>query len=753
MSTDTKQARLTVEELHELKWFLGSFLALVALWSLWPINLGVGPVILLACSAIGVGILLPRRLAALPAVVWKLAPFAIVALIGIAVFLSAGGDFLVPLVHMIVLLLLYRVLVPRRRREDLQLVLICLFSLVVAGVLTVSLLFAFQILLFTPLAMLFLFLVCILDRGGDSREETASWKNFHFGRLVRRVWSALNLQVFGVSVVLFGFVVGLSMLVFVLIPRYNFNQAMPFLERTESARSGFTEEVGLGDVTSIKQDNSVALRVDVPSREAVPSMPYWRMLVLDEYTDGNFRMSGKLKSKANRNERRFHRLLGWRGVAPGIGDGTWTFYLEGGVSRYLPLPGPFRELRFQGRRKAAVLKDVGIIQMDAVKQNVFFYRIADLRWPDRMAASREEVNAYRQYEEARKDAGSSENADFEGGENEDSDRLKTLELPVSSEEENFLAELNSEITQGSEVKDVSEYGEAVESYLHENHYYSLSPGISEGAGDPVVEWLRGGEPGHCELYAGALVILAREAGYPARMVVGFAGGSWNAVESYWLVRNRSAHAWVELYDPEDQVWLRMDPTPGNGDGGATADESDEGFSERGWSAWFDSLRIQWYRRVVNFDEEDQLSMVNALGELWEQWKTSASDWVRDRVATVKEWLSQPLTIRSFAGAGVLVAVAGALYLLWWKRFEWLAFIRCRLFASDKIAPVRRQAGRYLVRLNEREAEADPERFSKERVDAVRRDLERLRYGPPVSLESGRAILVRAGRILRELRRW
>ena len=61
-------------------------------------------------------------------------------------------------------------------------------------------------------------------------------------------------------------------------------------------------------------------------------------------------------------------------------------------------------------------------------------------------------------------------------------------------------------------------------------------------------------------------MLARLAGIPSRIAVGYTGGSAGPHGS-WQVTTADAHAWPELYFP-GQGWLRFEPTPhGAGDQG------------------------------------------------------------------------------------------------------------------------------------------------------------------------------------------
>jgi Transglutaminase-like superfamily len=87
--------------------------------------------------------------------------------------------------------------------------------------------------------------------------------------------------------------------------------------------------------------------------------------------------------------------------------------------------------------------------------------------------------------------------------------------------------------------------------------YSLStePGTS---GDDLVDFLRL-RRGYCEQYAGAMAVMARAAGVPARVALGYTPGAVQDDGSR-LITSDDAHAWVEVYF-EDLGWVPFDPTP------------------------------------------------------------------------------------------------------------------------------------------------------------------------------------------------
>jgi hypothetical protein len=67
------------------------------------------------------------------------------------------------------------------------------------------------------------------------------------------------------------------------------------------------------------------------------------------------------------------------------------------------------------------------------------------------------------------------------------------------------------------------------------------------------------QKGYCDYFASAMVVLARAAGVPARLVVGYAPGAFDAVNGRYIVTEADAHAWVEVYFP-GAGWVEFEPT-------------------------------------------------------------------------------------------------------------------------------------------------------------------------------------------------
>ncbi len=708
MSTAIKRPQLSADELHQLKWLLGSVLATLAAWTVFFMEIDSWILPGLVTLAAVFGVLRPAWPARVPRAVHLL---AFPAILGYVVFdWFTYREILPTFIRLDLLLILYRLIGFRRRRDDLQLIVLGLFMVVVAGVLTVSLAFAVQIVAFTACALAFLLTITLAEAAGEpplaagGRGEPRWAAQVVWGDLARRVRAVTDWRVVVLGGGLFAGVVVLSGLLFLAIPRFELNNSL-FIDRliNRSTRTGFSDEIKFGEVTEIQQDDGIALSVDVADRSQVPAMPYWRMVVLDDYTRSGFRLSPELRSQLNRAASRATRL---RGTARFRRDATdWTFYLEAGVSRYLPLLGNFNGLLFPEPQIVGLSDSLRVVALRSDPPKMTAYRVTGMEFsavlPDADLALKR-----RAAEPAALAAGVAPTL-------ADADRAR-------------LRMMVQEITAGARLAP-AEFAMKTSAWLGARHRYSLQSSLPGGEGDPLVRWLASDTPGHCELFAGSFVVLAREAGYAARLVTGFKGGTWNGYSGSYTVRNSDAHAWVELFDDQAGGWLRVDPTPGaltldDGTGGDEGEAALQRIVDNSWSARLESLRVFWYRRIVNFDMTSQVELARTAKEKVEVTTRRMRDALEGFVAAIKAWLARPWdTERLITLAGVLafaVSLAVAWRQLgrgWWQRW------RSGQARAGGYDPIRREAGRQLARI----ASLAGGGASSE----LRADLERLRYGP------------------------
>jgi transglutaminase-like putative cysteine protease len=102
---------------------------------------------------------------------------------------------------------------------------------------------------------------------------------------------------------------------------------------------------------------------------------------------------------------------------------------------------------------------------------------------------------------------------------------------------------------------------AVTRYLQSGYRYTLDlPRVPSGR-DPVDWFLFDVKTGYCEQFAAAATLMLRSLHIPARLATGYSTGDYDPVLNQAVVRERDAHAWVEVYF-SGYGWVPVDPTPG-----------------------------------------------------------------------------------------------------------------------------------------------------------------------------------------------
>ena len=112
-------------------------------------------------------------------------------------------------------------------------------------------------------------------------------------------------------------------------------------------------------------------------------------------------------------------------------------------------------------------------------------------------------------------------------------------------------------------RDPYDLATAIEAYLRSDKFtYSVDPPAATCSSSSIVECFARSRTGYCLHYATTMAVLLRAAlpddPIPTRLVEGFLPG--DRVGTVETVRNRSAHAWLEVYFP-GYGWVPFDPTP------------------------------------------------------------------------------------------------------------------------------------------------------------------------------------------------
>ena len=90
--------------------------------------------------------------------------------------------------------------------------------------------------------------------------------------------------------------------------------------------------------------------------------------------------------------------------------------------------------------------------------------------------------------------------------------------------------------------------------------YTLRPPPIPASVDAAEYFLFESRRGYCTYFAGALTVLCRASGIPARVVSGFVNPEWAGQDQPGVLREANAHAWTEVW-VDGWGWASLDATP------------------------------------------------------------------------------------------------------------------------------------------------------------------------------------------------
>lgn len=386
----------------------------------------------------------------------------------------------------------------------------------------------------------------------------------------------------------------LMVALFLIMPRLGSLWSVP---QQNQAITGVSSTMSPGDFTSLGRSAKTAFRVefngDIPAQREL----YWRGLVLTQFDGRTWRLDHWQPWQLTGQRRQpWDRLIERRGEAL-----KYQVTLEPTHARWLfalstPLP---------------LNDDIGLT------------RDFNLRSVRKISSKRQyTVNSWLQHRLEPELL----NLDV---------RQASLQLPEGSNPR------TREIARQWRAESVSEQAlidRLLQLFSRDFHYTLKPPALGEHSVD---EFLWQTRRGFCEHFAGSFVFFMRAAGIPARVVAGYQGGEIHPEQGYLTVRQYDAHAWAEVWFPE-QGWVRVDPTF------AVAPEridvsifealgQEEGLLSDSPLAlvryrdinWLNSLRLRlesldyaWAKWVLGYEQVQQQTLLKLLGRI-DPWRIGA----------------------------------------------------------------------------------------------------------------------------------
>ncbi len=584
----------------------------------------------------------------------------------------------------------------RPRRTRFPLVGLALTQVLVGSILTTNVFYAIFVILFLLGTLWTLLLHTLQAEAFESGDPESAFRVATRGLITMTLASTLVTVLMAVPI-------------FVVLPRMHTHLDHSGAGSGQGNQAGFSDRVRLGALGEIRSDPSIQMRIYVDEGPVpVRSEAYWRGMSFDHFD-------------------------GWE----------WSVSPDGEISGFTYMPRHGYQLRSKtGGQAQSIVREPtirGVVFTTEVTQLVGGgLNSLDMDGNESLFAphtERAQITYSLRFDP--QPSSSSLGTGATAVLPQDPQAKRYLQLPESPELSATLERLVAKIT-GDATSDADK-ARRIEGYLQTHGVYSNQPpALDEDLSiSPIQGFLTDGLEAHCEYFATSMVLLARTANLPARLVNGFAGGRENSVGEFIEVAGSDAHSWVEIHFAKEG-WVRFDPTPADQRLSAMPDM---GLGRR-LADTAGALKLWWFRHVIDFNSNTQMEMVEAgriqVSDLYQ--------FIRKRPQELEEGNRQPGFVPTVSlGLITMLLVAILSYKLYAKRIQDPIFINVHyvkalaLLRRRGIRPQRTQTARDFLTV----VQAGVPTQAAAVFERLTRSYEAERYGNRNSLT--------AGEELRELR--
>lgn len=337
------------------------------------------------------------------------------------------------------------------------------------------------------------------------------------------------------------------------------NAVKPLRGTTVVSREYYGDQFGLGTGSQLSDIEVFTVTPSISKRIGVPY--YWRIRSYDTYRNGEWINTIKNSVPLKEN----NAVVSHENYSSRINI-SFTFYPARNLSMLYAPSAPLlvsRPVTLQYDKNQNGLVDITAVEVDPLQRAGDSYKVISMIAVPTVSQLKAAGTNYPVWV-----------------------KDKYLQLPDNFP--NTIAELAKSITNGLETP--YEKAEAITNWLRTHlAYNAVLPPIPPGVDS--IEWvLFDLKQAFCNYYSTAEILMLRSLGIPARWVVGYAQGQYDADTRSYVVSQKDSHAWPEVFFP-GYGWIEFEPTASQSEisrpSGTAGGSTNPGQSNPGASAQMD----------------------------------------------------------------------------------------------------------------------------------------------------------------------
>lgn len=555
--------------------------------------------------------------------------------------------------YLVVTIGIIKLFQQKKNRDWIFLYLISFFEVLLAAGSSVSFVFLFCFVLYI-LTIVSSIIAFELLKSSQDVKSSSSYNN--------SITVKFNLQLMIISLSLLFFICILAIPIFFFLPRISVSSIGNV--QSQLGTVGYSNSIELGKIGSLQQNFQTVMRVVVEDKIQIPiSLKKWRGIALDYFDNKSWRKSNNrdlpsiellknsdnqvvLKTLSNPQNEILQNIVLETIDSPTLFSLSNPIELGGNLGLvFQDSEGSFSMLDDNERVGYTVKSDVSLpsefdLSNDNSKYSVSFFRY--------------------------------------------------LQLPQIDTK---IKELAEEIVTNKNAQSRYQKAKVIESYLQSNYAYTLDLKVT--GSEPLADFLFDKKAGHCEYFATAMAVMLRTQGVATRIVNGFQFGEYNQTANVYVVKQKDAHSWVEVYFPQNDIWIPFDPTPSSG---LSSDASSSSFVGK-LSSYAEALETFWIQYFVSYDNKGQQSFFRKLKVQFIIIQTEISAFIKNIQRELFNWWNDLSGEKGFEARfyaiikaiGFIILISISLFLLLfigkkiWRLNIWKKFLS--LFQKNNEIPI------------------------------------------------------------------
>ncbi len=495
------------------------------------------------------------------------------------------------LARLILSMSVIKLLQKKADRDWIFLYIMAFFEVLLSAGLSIS---AFYLLAFIAFALAAVCAIVLLE---IRKADTASREKFRANPETKAM-PFKNLP--GIAVVLLLFIAFVAGPLFFMLPRAG-GAGLGGDQGGVSNGTGFSDTVQLGDIGRLQQNDQTVMRVRVEESETPPSAIKWRGIALDHFDNRSWTRTMAGRERRDRNDKGFIQLGTTTDRNNLVAQTVYLEPLDTAVIFALP-----KVVAVQGNFQMLFKDAYGAISFPRSPERITYRVLSDEALPP--------------VEVLRRDNGA-----YPIG------AAPYLQLPDKLDPR--IEELAQRVVSGGRSR--YDAARAVERYLQNDFGYTLE--MKAGGEQPLADFLFNVREGHCEYFASAMAVMLRTQGIATRVVNGFSRGEYNEPADVYIVKQRNAHSWVEVYFPSEDAWVAFDPTPPAGQDGGVGQSTGVAAS---LSKYMEALEMFWIQYFVAFDNQEQRSLFTSARKGLSDLQSNAKENTLGFAEALQKWWSE-----------------------------------------------------------------------------------------------------------------